>query len=110
MPVHHTPDQWVSRSAFQRLDPTTQAGQFGSEGRNVVRGPGIANVDLALVKNFALGESRRLQFRAESFNVANHAQLLSSGGRHRVPELRAGFASGFAAAASTRTQIRFLVL
>jgi hypothetical protein len=62
----------VSRSAFRRLDPATQAGQFGNEGRNVVRGPGIANVDLSLFKNFAIGESRRIQFRAECFNVANH--------------------------------------
>ena len=68
----HTPNQWVSRSAFQRLDPTTQAGQFGNEGRNVVRGPGIANVDLSLFKNFPIGESRRIQFRAESFNVLNN--------------------------------------
>ena len=68
----HTPNQWVSRSAFQRLDPTTQAGQFGNEGRNVVRGPGIANIDLSLFKNFAIGESKRIQFRAESFNVVNH--------------------------------------
>ena len=68
----HTPNQWVSRSAFQRLDPTTQAGQFGNEGRNVVRGPGIANVDLSLFKNFPIGESKRIQFRAESFNVLNH--------------------------------------
>jgi hypothetical protein len=71
----HTPDQWVSRSAFQRLDPVTQAGQFGNEGRNVVRGPGLANVDLSLMKNFALGEARRLQFRAEGFNIANHANF-----------------------------------
>ncbi|HXF26781.1 MAG TPA: hypothetical protein VN610_05885 [Bryobacteraceae bacterium] len=28
--------EWVSRSAFQRLDPVAQAGQFGNEGRNVV--------------------------------------------------------------------------
>ena len=71
----HTPNQWVSRSAFRRLDPNTQAGQFGSEGRNVVRGPGIANVDLSLFKNFAIGESTRIQFRAECFNVANHANF-----------------------------------
>ena len=68
----HTPNQWVSRSAFLRLDPTTQAGQFGNEGRNAVRGPGIADVDLSLFRNFALGETRRLQFRAECFNTANH--------------------------------------
>ena len=71
----HTPDQWVSRSAFQRLDPVAQAGQFGNEGRNVVRGPGFANLDLSLMKNFALGETWRLQFRAEAFNVANHANF-----------------------------------
>jgi hypothetical protein len=71
----HTPDQWVSRSAFQRLDPVAQAGQFGNEGRNVVRGPGLANMDVSLMKNFALGETRRLQFRAEAFNIANHANF-----------------------------------
>jgi hypothetical protein len=71
----HTPNQWVSRGAFRRLDANTQAGQFGSEGRNVVRGPGIANLDLSLFKNFALSESKRIQFRAECFNVANHANF-----------------------------------
>lgn len=71
----HTPDQWVSRSAFRRLDPATQAGQFGNEGRNVVRGPGIANVDVSLLKNFAITETARVQFRAECFNVANHANF-----------------------------------
>ena len=75
----HTPNLWVNPAAFQRLDPVTQAGQFGNEGRNVVRGPGISNVDLSLFRNFALGESRRLQFRAECFNVANHANF-------RLPE------------------------
>jgi hypothetical protein len=71
----HTPNQWVSRSAFQRLDPATQAGQFGNEGRNAVRGPGIADIDFSLFKNFAIGESKRIQFRAECFNVANHANF-----------------------------------
>lgn len=71
----HTADQWVSRSAFLRLDPVTQAGQFGNEGRNVVRGPGIANVDLSMAKAVALNEALRLQFRAECFNVANHANF-----------------------------------
>ena len=71
----HTPDQWVSRSAFRRLDPTTQAGQFGNEGRNAIRGPGVGNVDLSLLKNFALTERTRLQFRAECFNLANHANF-----------------------------------
>ncbi len=71
----HTADQWVNRSAFRRLDPVTQAGKFGSAGRNVVRGPGIANVDLSLLKTLALSERLRLQFRAECFNLANHAKF-----------------------------------
>jgi hypothetical protein len=70
-----TADQWVSRQAFLRLDPVTQAGQFGSEGRNVVRGPGISNVDLSLAKTAAITEGARIQFRAECFNIANHANF-----------------------------------
>jgi len=68
----HTPNQWVKPADFLRLNPNTQAGQFGNEGRNVVRGPGIADLDLSLFKNFYIGESVRIQFRAESFNVVNH--------------------------------------
>ncbi len=68
----HTPNQWVNPSDFLRLNPNTQAGQFGNEGRNVVRGPGIADLDLSLFKSFAISETKRIQFRAESFNVMNH--------------------------------------
>ncbi|MFN7994024.1 MAG: TonB-dependent receptor [Bryobacteraceae bacterium] len=71
----HTASQWVSRAAFQRLDPVSQAGQFGNEGRNVVRGPAISNVDLSLLKTFGVTERVRLQFRAECFNLANHANF-----------------------------------
>jgi hypothetical protein len=68
----HTPNQWVSRSDFLQLNPVTQAGQFGNEGRNVVRGPGIETVDVSLFKNFGVTETTRLQFRAECFNCLNH--------------------------------------
>jgi hypothetical protein len=68
----HTPNQWVSRAPFLQLNPQIQAGQFGNEGRNVVRGPGIADVDLSLFKYFNIDESRRVQFRAECFNLLNH--------------------------------------
>ncbi len=71
----HTANEWMSRSAFRRLDPATEAGQFGNAGRNIVRGPGITNVDVSLLKTIALTEAARLQFRAECFNIANHANL-----------------------------------
>jgi hypothetical protein len=71
----HTANQWITRGPFQQLNPQTQAGQFGNEGRNVVRGPGIENVDLSLFKYFNIDERRRVQFRAECFNLLNHANF-----------------------------------
>jgi hypothetical protein len=68
----HTVTQWLDRTPFQRLNPQTQAGQFGNESRNASRGPASANVDLSALKTFELTERTRLQFRAEMFNVANH--------------------------------------
>jgi hypothetical protein len=71
----HTPNQWVSGSAFQRLNPNTQAGQFGDEGRNIVTGPGIQQWDFSALKNFNIHESKTIQFRAEFFNIFNHANF-----------------------------------
>jgi hypothetical protein len=68
----HTPTEWVSRAPFLQLNPATQAGQFGNEGRNAVRGPGIEDVDLSLFKYFNITERTRVQFRAEWFNLLNH--------------------------------------
>jgi hypothetical protein len=71
----HTVDEWLSRSAFQRLNPQTDAGRFGNAGRNIARGPSYANVDLSLVRTLPLGDTTRLQLRAECFNVLNHANF-----------------------------------
>jgi hypothetical protein len=65
----------MSRSAFERLNIQTQAGQFGNAGRNIVRGPGYANLDLSLVRDVALPHGTRLQLRAEAFNVTNHVNF-----------------------------------
>ena len=71
----HNASQWITRAPFQQLNPVTQAGQFGNEGRNVVRGPGVEDVDFSVFKMFSLTETTRLQFRAEIFNLFNHANL-----------------------------------
>jgi len=56
-------------------DPTAFASirdvRFGSTGRNILRGPGVVNLDLSLFRTFALGERWKCQFRAESFNLTN---------------------------------------
>ena len=51
------------------------AGTFGTVGRNIMRGPGLANVDLGLSKNFRVREGMRLQFRGEFFNALNRVNL-----------------------------------
>jgi len=68
----HRADSWINASNFQRLNPVTQAGQFGNSGRNVARGPAFTNVDASALKNFPIRESTYVQFRAEMFNIANH--------------------------------------
>lgn len=35
----HTLNEWMSRSAFRRLNPVSEAGNFGNLGRNTLRGP-----------------------------------------------------------------------
>lgn len=66
---------WLNSNAFQRLDPTANAGQFGSEGRNVNIGPGYAEWDFAALKNFKVTESKQFQFRTELFNVLNRTNF-----------------------------------
>ncbi len=50
-------------------------GEFGNTGRNSLRGPGSATIDFSMIKNFRLAEKHSLQFRAEMFNLFNHANL-----------------------------------
>jgi outer membrane receptor protein involved in Fe transport len=66
---------WLNSSAFQRLDPVANAGQFGTEGRNVNVGPGYADWDFGALKNFKVSESTQFQFRAELFNILNRSNF-----------------------------------
>jgi hypothetical protein len=51
-------------------------GSVGNVGQNTVLGPGFQNWDLSALKEFRFAEQRRLEFRAEFFNMANHANFL----------------------------------
>jgi hypothetical protein len=69
----------VLGGADQYFDPTCfalpAAGTLGNVPRNSIIGPGFASLDLAFFKNFTFGAGRRLQLRAEGFNITNHVNL-----------------------------------
>jgi hypothetical protein len=44
---------------------------FGSSGRDIIRGPGLFNLDASLFRDFAVRDWLKLQFRAEAFGVTN---------------------------------------
>jgi len=67
---HKSITQWFNTSCFTQ----PLAGQFGTSGRNIIRGPGINNWDLGVGKDFKFTERVGFQFRVEGFNVFNHAQ------------------------------------
>ncbi len=62
------PNGWLDTSAFAM----PAYGSFGNAGRNIVTGPGVETVNIALLKDTVLSEGKTLQFRAEAFNSLNH--------------------------------------
>ena len=65
--------RWFDVKAF--AIPSPQA--YGNAGRNILRGPGSTNIDLALSKSFHWEGpgTRSLQIRSEFFNALNHTNL-----------------------------------
>jgi hypothetical protein len=73
----HKITQWVSPAAFTRLDPVVNAGQFGNEQRNSTDGPAFGSLDASIGKTFSFNEKTKMLFRAEAFNLTNHANLIA---------------------------------
>jgi Carboxypeptidase regulatory-like domain/TonB-dependent Receptor Plug Domain len=57
-------------------------GQFGTSRHSFFSGPGLNNTDAALHKMTPLAEGMSLEFRAEFFNVFNHAQFQNPSGNY----------------------------
>lgn len=79
-------EEWFNAEAFV----PNALGTFGAVGRNSLRGPGYASVDLGVHKDFRLHQGLRMQFRLEAFNAFNRVNLelpnsdLSSGNFGRI--------------------------
>jgi hypothetical protein len=62
-------DAWFDTSVF------TPVAQPGSLGRNVIVGPTFNNTDFSIAKTTKLDENIRMEFRAEVFDLFNHANF-----------------------------------
>jgi hypothetical protein len=61
------------------LDPSL-FGRIGNAPRTICCGPHISNTDFALLKTFQVSETKRVDFRAELFNMFNHTQFYNPDG------------------------------
>ncbi|MGI8991219.1 MAG: hypothetical protein ACR2I2_16775 [Bryobacteraceae bacterium] len=63
-------NRWFNTAAFQIVTRGIGNAPFDS-----TRGPGIANFDISLIKNFKPVERVRMQLGVETFNTVNHPQF-----------------------------------
>jgi hypothetical protein len=68
--------RFFSKTAFT----TEPLGQFGNANQRFFHGPGLNNWDMAVHKDTVIRENMSIQFRAEFFNVFNHAQFNAPSG------------------------------
>ena len=99
--------QWLNPDAFvSAVDPSTGqcyggdsalTCQFGSLGRNALRGPGFLWSDFYLTKWFPLSEHVKLRFESQFFNVFNHPNFalpsMVQAGIPGNPSTQSGFGS-----------------
>jgi hypothetical protein len=62
-----TLDRWFDVSAFA----LPAAYKFGNAGNNFLTAPGLFNLDFSVFKGFTVLNEKRLEFRAEAFNLSN---------------------------------------
>jgi hypothetical protein len=82
----HTLANWFNPCAFEKaftetLSNGVTVGELGTAPRAPVYGPRFVNTDFSIIKDFPLPfrEAMNLQFRAEFFNLLNHAQFYMNG-------------------------------
>jgi hypothetical protein len=74
------PRQWFANPAVFAFPGTgTIVTHFGNLSRNAVIGPNFINADFSVIKTTKITESTSLQFRAEAFDILNHANFGNPG-------------------------------
>lgn len=83
-----SPDRWfnpctrLANGGLRNCAPGDQPawqinarGTFGNAGRNIIRADGLKNFDFGVYRGFRIREQQSIQFRAEFFNLPNHANF-----------------------------------
>jgi hypothetical protein len=76
-----SPTRWFDISAYV----VPPAGFQGRAGRNTLRGPGFRKTDVSFSKRFPFGNTKRLEFRAEIYNLFNNTNFGLPGGNISNP-------------------------
>jgi len=88
-------------------EATNPATGFGNAGIGIVRGPHQFNFDFQAGKIIRIGERQTVQFRAEFFNLFNHAQFALPGYTTQTPFANNGplFTSGTSFGVISQTSV-----
>jgi hypothetical protein len=104
--------RWFDTSCFTNsmliADNNNGIFRFGDSGRSVITGPGIQNFDFALLKDFHVTESKKLQFRLEAFNALNHANFGADGVITHVNDPRFGQVTSASEPRDVQVALKFL--
>jgi hypothetical protein len=70
---------WLNPAAFSVPVNTGAGTGFGNVVKGSLRGPGYTNWDGAVIRSFPIWRETNLEFRAEYFDLLNHAELNNPG-------------------------------
>jgi hypothetical protein len=103
-PVLGGPNRYFDPSLFV----VQRRGFYGNLGRNTLITPGLAQVDLSLIKGFTVREGQRIEFRSEFFNVFNRANFgYPSTGLFNSSGARLAAAGRITSTSTTARQVQF---
>ena len=101
---------YIKTQCFAFPSPSTL---LGNSGRNIMTGPGLADLDFSIYKNTRvrrISETFNTQFRAEFFNIMNHANFAPPLNNLKLFDARGGRVSGAGLLDSTVTTSRQIQL
>jgi Carboxypeptidase regulatory-like domain/TonB dependent receptor len=86
-----SPDSFTSNASDNTQPPCSDGpvfncyqpslfGRYGSAPRSICCGPGFNNWDISVQKEFPFSETKRLEFRWDVFNLANHTRFFNPDG------------------------------